>query len=150
MKKFLVLFIALFVFTISVPLGADAQTCRYRNNYSSRRYNRNVSRYNNVRYDNRSGYGNRYNNRYGNYNNGYGYNNGYQNYSSRSNRYDRPNFYRRHRNVINLGIGTGGGAILGGIIGGRRGAGVGALIGAGGGALYTYVLNKKRPRYYRR
>lgn len=143
MKKFLVLFTLLFVFMISVPLDANAQTCRIRNNYSRRGYNRNVSRYNNVRYA-------RYNRNVSRYNYSSGYNNSYRTYSSRGYRYDRPNFYQRHRNLINLGIGTGGGAIIGGIVGGRRGAGVGALIGAGSGALYTYVLNKKRTRYYRR
>jgi hypothetical protein len=59
----------------------------------------------------------------------------------------RPSFYRRHRNVINMGIATGAGALLGGIIGGKRGAGVGALLGAGGGALYTYKIRPKRRRY---
>lgn len=60
---------------------------------------------------------------------------------------NRPSYYRRHRNGINMAIGTGGGALLGGLIGGRRGAGVGALAGAGGSALYTYKLNPKRRRY---
>jgi outer membrane lipoprotein SlyB len=64
--------------------------------------------------------------------------------------YNRPSFYRRHRNVINMGIGTGAGTILGAIIGGRRGAAVGALAGAGGSALYTYKINPKKRRYYRR
>lgn len=144
MKKFLAELVVLFVFVISIPLSAEAQTCRGRNNYSGRTYrNRNVSRYN---------YGNRSVNRYNYANaNRYGYNNsGYRTYSSRDYIYQRPSFYQRHRNLINLGIGTGGGALLGGIIGGRRGAGVGTLIGAGSGALYTYVLNKKRTRYYRR
>ncbi len=59
----------------------------------------------------------------------------------------RPSFYRRHRNLINLGAATGGGALIGAIAGGRRGAGYGTLIGAGSGALYTYVLNKKKRRY---
>jgi hypothetical protein len=59
----------------------------------------------------------------------------------------RPSFYRRHRNLINLGVATGGGALIGGIAKGKRGAGYGALIGAGSGALYTYVLNKKKRRY---
>jgi len=62
----------------------------------------------------------------------------------------RPSFYRRHRNVINMAIGTGAGALLGGLIGGGRGAGVGALAGLGGSALYTYKLNPKKRRYYRR
>ena len=49
--------------------------------------------------------------------------------------------------MINMAIGTGGGALLGGLIGGKRGAGIGALAGAGGSALYTYKLNPKRRRY---
>lgn len=59
----------------------------------------------------------------------------------------RPSFYRRHRNMINMAIGAGGGALAGGLIGGRRGAGIGLLGGLGAGALYTYKLNPKRRRY---
>jgi len=59
----------------------------------------------------------------------------------------RPSFYRRHRNIMNIAIGTGAGMLLGGLIGGRRGAGIGALAGAGGSALYTYKIRPKR-RYY--
>ena len=61
----------------------------------------------------------------------------------------RPSFYRRHRNLINIGIATGAGALVGGLIGGRRGVGLGLLGGAGAGALYTYKLNPKKRRYYR-
>ena len=64
--------------------------------------------------------------------------------------YQRPSFYRRHRNIINMGAATGAGLILGGLIGGRRGAGIGALAGAGAGALYTYKIKPKNQRYYRR
>ena len=64
--------------------------------------------------------------------------------------YKRPNFYQRHRNVINMGIGTGAGALLGGIIGGKKGALIGTAIGAGGSALYTYKINPKKKRYFRR
>ena len=60
---------------------------------------------------------------------------------------NRPSFYRRHRNLINIGIATSAGALVGGLIGGRRGAGLGLLGGAGAGALYTYKLNPKRRRY---
>jgi outer membrane lipoprotein SlyB len=60
----------------------------------------------------------------------------------------RPSFYRRHRNMINIGIATGAGALVGGLIGGRRGVGLGMLGGAGAGALYTYKLNPKKRRYY--
>ena len=68
-------------------------------------------------------------------------------YQTRGYTYKKPSFYRRHRNAINMGIATGGGALLGGLIGGKRGAGLGALIGLGSGALYTYKLNKKKRRY---
>ena len=60
----------------------------------------------------------------------------------------RPSFYRRHRNLINIGVATGAGALVGGLLGGRRGVALGLLGGAGAGALYTYKLNPKR-RYYR-
>ena len=117
MKKFIAGFVILFVFAITVPITADAQTCRGNRNYRSNRYN---SR-----------------------------NNSNRNYQTRSYVYQRPNFYQRNRNLINVGIGTGGGALLGGLLRGKRGAGYGALIGAGSGALYTYVLKPKRQRVYR-
>ena len=59
----------------------------------------------------------------------------------------RPSFYRRHRNLINVGIATGAGALIGGVAGGRRGALIGTASGAGLGALYTYVLKAKKRRY---
>lgn len=62
---------------------------------------------------------------------------------------NKPSFYRRHRNLINMGIGTGAGTILGAIIGGKKGAAIGALAGAGGSALYTYKINPKKRKYYR-
>ena len=64
--------------------------------------------------------------------------------------YKKPNFYKRHRNVINMGIGTGAGALLGGLIGGKKGALIGTAVGAGGSALYTYKINPKKKRYFRR
>ncbi len=64
--------------------------------------------------------------------------------------YKRPNVYDRHRNLINVGIGTGAGTLLGALIGGRKGALIGAAAGAGGSALYTYKINPKNKRYYRR
>lgn len=77
-----------------------------------------------------------------------------QRYYAPSRRYyavrrERPSFYRRHRNLINLGIATGAGALIGGLAGGKRGALIGAGTGAGAGALYTYVLRPKKRRYYR-
>jgi hypothetical protein len=114
MKKFLVVFLALLVFTVTLPLAADAQSCRrkVRKSSASRTY-RTQPRY------------------------------AVQGYQAQR----RPSFYRRHRNLINIGIATGAGALVGGLVGGRRGAGWGMLAGAGSGALYTYKMNPKRRRY---
>ena len=114
MKKFLVVMLALFVFAVTLPLTAEAQSCRrkYRKSYASRTY-RSTPRY------------------------------AVNGYTAQR----RPSFYRRHRNLINIGIATGAGALLGGLVGGRRGAGWGLLGGAGAGALYTYKINPKRRRY---
>jgi hypothetical protein len=123
MKKFIASFLMTVMLALSVPLLADAQSRRYycsNRRYASRSYR--TRSYRNRSYVSRS-------------------------YRTRGYTYQRPSFYRRHRNVINMGIATGGGALLGGLIGGRRGVGLGALIGLGSGALYTYKLNKKRRRY---
>jgi hypothetical protein len=64
-------------------------------------------------------------------------------------RVKKPSFYRRHRNASNIALGTGGGAILGAIIGGRKGALIGTGVGAGGSALYTYKIKPKKRRYYK-
>jgi outer membrane lipoprotein SlyB len=64
--------------------------------------------------------------------------------------YKRPSFYRRHRNASNVAIGTGAGALIGAIAGGKRGALIGSAIGAGGSSVYTYKVKPKKRRYYRR
>src|SRR5256885_1536279 len=61
----------------------------------------------------------------------------------------KPSYYRRHRNRINMALGTGAGALVGGLIGGRKGMLIGAGTGLAGSALYTYKLKKKR-RVYRK
>jgi hypothetical protein len=55
--------------------------------------------------------------------------------------------WERHRNILTVALGTGGGALLGGLIGGRKGTAIGAVAGAGGSALYTLKLRKKNNRY---
>jgi hypothetical protein len=60
-----------------------------------------------------------------------------------------PSYYRRHRNAINMAVGTGAGAVIGGLIGGGKGAAIGAGVGLGGSALYTYKIRKNK-RVYRR
>ncbi len=120
MKKVLVSLLVLFVLMVSAPLAAEACPAHRRSvrrSTVSRHYARN---YTAPRY---------------------------RTYRTAGYAAKRPSFYRRHRNVINVGIATGAGALIGGIARGKRGAGIGALSGAGAGALYTYVLNKKKRRY---
>lgn len=114
MKKILIILLALFVFAVTLPVSADAQSCKrkYRRSTASRNY-RSTPRY------------------------------AVRGYTA----YKRPSFYRRHRNLINMGVASGAGAVLGGLLGGRRGVAYGLLGGAGAGALYTYKLNPKRRRY---
>jgi hypothetical protein len=67
----------------------------------------------------------------------------YYDYGQRSGR----SFWQKHRDKLSVAIGTGAGALLGGIIGGKKGAGIGALAGAGGSALYTYKLRRRHRNY---
>jgi len=55
-------------------------------------------------------------------------------------------FWQKHRDKLTVAIGAGSGALLGGIIGGKKGAGIGALAGGGGSALYTYKLRNRSRR----
>lgn len=59
----------------------------------------------------------------------------------------KPSYYRRHRNRINMAVGTGAGALVGGLIGGGKGAAIGAGSGLASSALYTYKLNPKKRKY---
>jgi hypothetical protein len=64
--------------------------------------------------------------------------------------YNQPrsrSFWDKHRDKLTVAMGAGGGALLGGLIGGKRGAGIGALAGGGGSALYTYKIRKRNRRY---
>ena len=56
-------------------------------------------------------------------------------------------FWQKHRDKLTLAIGTGAGAAVGGLIGGKKGAAIGALSGLGGSALYTYKLRKRNRSY---
>ena len=67
----------------------------------------------------------------------------YYDYGNRSGR----SFWQKHRDKLTVAMGAGGGALLGGLIGGKRGAGIGALAGAGGSALYTYKIRKRHRNY---
>jgi hypothetical protein len=71
--------------------------------------------------------------------------------SSRTAYYDyaprRRSFWQKHQDKLTVAMGTGGGALLGGLIGGHKGAAIGALAGGGGSALYTYKIRKRNRRY---
>jgi hypothetical protein len=67
----------------------------------------------------------------------------YYDYGQRSGR----SFWQKHRDKLTVAMGAGGGALLGGLIGGKKGAGIGALAGAGGSALYTYKIRKRNRNY---
>jgi hypothetical protein len=73
--------------------------------------------------------------------------NGRRVYYDYSNQPRGRSFWQKHRDKLTVAMGTGGGALLGGLIGGKKGAGIGALAGAGGSALYTYKIRKRTRRY---
>ena len=55
----------------------------------------------------------------------------------------------KKKDALTIGVPAAGGAVVGGLVKGKKGAGIGALVGAGSGALYTYKI-RKRHRHYRR
>ena len=69
------------------------------------------------------------------------YNRGYYTYSP----YNQRSSWDKHRDKFTVALGALGGAALGGLFGGGKGAAIGALAGTGGSALYTYRL---RDRHY--
>jgi len=52
-------------------------------------------------------------------------------------------FWSKHRDKLTMAMGTGGGALIGALVGGKKGAAIGSLAGLGGSALYTYKLRKR-------
>ena len=56
-------------------------------------------------------------------------------------------FWQKHRDKLTVAAGAGGGALIGGLIGGKKGALIGGLAGGGGSALYTYKLRKRNRRF---
>jgi hypothetical protein len=61
----------------------------------------------------------------------------------------RRTFWQKHRDKLTVAGSALGGAAIGGIAAGKKGAAIGSLVGAGSGAVYTYKI-RKRHRHYRR
>ena len=70
--------------------------------------------------------------------------------SAQTRRYRRHRtFWQKHRDKLTVAGTTLGGAAIGGLAGGKKGAAIGSLAGAGSGALYTYKIRKRhRHRRY--
>jgi len=66
----------------------------------------------------------------------------YYNYEPR-----KRSFWDKHRDKLTVAMGTGAGAAIGGLIGGKKGAAIGALSGGGGSALWTYKLRNRDRNY---
>lgn len=113
------------------------RTSRVYRSYGSRAYNQGY----NTAYENRI-YEQGYSTAYGNRVYDQGYYTGNTSYG-----YGQPSVYDRHRKAVNIGVGTGAGALLGALIGGGKGAVIGAAAGAAGGAIVT---NRQSPRNYYR
>ena len=130
MKRLVLSIVCLVALTMAaVPAGAQTRTRlgnrsvradRRYDQYNVRRYDNQVYRNDNYRYDPR-------------------YDDGY---------YDGRSTWDRSRDKITTAIGAGTGAAVGAIVGGKRGAIMGAITGGGAAAIYTYVLrDRDRDRY---
>ncbi|OYT73548.1 MAG: hypothetical protein CFK52_01100 [Chloracidobacterium sp. CP2_5A] len=68
----------------------------------------------------------------------------YYNYDSAPVANRRGSWWQRNRrDVLTIAAGTGLGAGIGALAGGKKGAGIGALAGGGGAALYTYGVRRR-------
>ena len=149
MKRIIATFISLVIMSMAaLPAAAQTRTrsynrsvyqnrTSYRNdNLRNRRYRTNDYRYRNDDYRYRNDdYRNRNDDdRYGDDDWRYG---------------DDRSVWEKHRDKITTAAGAGGGAVIGGLVGGKKGAIIGAIAGGAGAALYTYKIrdNDRRRRY---
>lgn len=128
MKKVFAIVISLFILSMSaLPVAAQTRYRSTRRTAYSRYDGRSYDRYRAERY--------RYDDRYR-------YEGDEGDYRYRDNR----SVWERHRDKITTAAGAGGGAVVGGLIGGKKGAIIGAITGGAGAALYTYKIRDKNRR----
>jgi len=124
MKKLFALMISIAILAaVASPALGQGRSRRCNNDSYRTRTRTTRTYYNNSYYDNQSAY--------------YDY----------SDQYRGRSFWDRHRDKLTVAIGTGAGAAIGGVTGGKRGAVIGALSGLGGSALYTYKIRNRSVRY---
>ena len=128
MKRLVALVISVAILAaVSVPAFAQQRNCRRDSRtYSSRGYYDSQGYRNSGYYGNTSNYDNR----------------AYYDYG-----YDNRGFWQKHRDKLTVAIGTGAGAAIGAMLGGRRAAVIGAAAGAGSSALYAYKIRNRRYGY---
>jgi len=134
MKKILATFISLVIMTMAaLPAAAQTRT-RNRSVYQTRSVYRNDNyRYNRDRINRDRINRDRANSAY--------------RYRNDNWRYEDRSVWDKHRDKITTAAGAGGGAIIGGLIGGKKGAIIGAITGGAGAALYTYKIRDKNRRF---
>lgn len=131
MKRLIAIVVSLIVLSVgALPVAAQSRDrCVNRRVASSRDYDRNDTR----NYRNRDAYR-------------YDRSSRHEDYRYEDYRDDR-SVWSRHRDKITTAAGAGGGAVVGGLIGGKKGAIIGAITGGAGAALYTYKIRNKNRRY---
>ncbi len=135
MKRYITTLLMAAMLTVTLPALATTSFAQRQNCDSNDRQNRSKnrrSRNNDQRYqDNDEDY----------------QSNEQQQYYDESGYYqtNQPNVYRRHNKALNIAIATGAGAIIGALIGGKKGALIGAGAGVAAGAIIT---KRQRSRNY--
>ena len=134
MRKLLISSICLLALMFAaIPVGAQTRARRNNNTGYISRYDQQTS----TRYDTRNRDSRNRSDVYNNSGSNYG-----------NSRYGRDDsFWEQHRDKITTAGGVAAGAILGSIVGGKRGTLIGAIAGGGGAALYTYKIRGNSFRY---
>ena len=143
MKRYITTLLTAAMLTVSIPALATASFAQRQNCDSNNRQNRsenrrarnNDQRYQNDDEDYQSNDEDYQNNEQEQYYDESGY---YQT--------NQPNVYRRHHKALNIAIATGAGAIIGALLGGKKGLLIGAGAGVAAGAIVTKRQNSNRYR----